>query len=81
MTAQASRVYLLCFGRPYHHARHYVGIALDGDVQRRVAEHLAGQGSSVRCRRRSRESSPNLTSGHRACGGLPGAGGSSRHPG
>ena len=47
MTAQAPRVYLLCFARPYWHARHYIGVALDGDVQRRFAEHLAGQGSPL----------------------------------
>ena len=47
-------VYVLCFSRPFHGAngrhpgaRHYVGIALDGDVQRRLAEHLAGQGSPL----------------------------------
>ena len=38
---------MLCFARPYWHARHYVGIALDGDVQRRFAAHLAGQGSPL----------------------------------
>ena len=42
-----ARVYLLHFGRRYHHARHYVGIAQDGDVQRRLAEHLAGHGSPL----------------------------------
>ena len=38
-------VYLLHFDRPLAHARHYIGIALDGDPHRRLAEHLAGQGS------------------------------------
>ncbi len=41
------RVYLLHFAQRYHHARHYVGVALDGDVQRRLAEHLAGHGSPL----------------------------------
>jgi hypothetical protein len=40
-------VYVLCFARPYWHARHYVGIAEDGDAQRRLAEHLAGHGSPL----------------------------------
>jgi hypothetical protein len=47
-------VYVLCFSRPFHGAngrhpgaRHYVGIAEDGDAQRRLTEHLAGQGSPL----------------------------------
>ncbi len=45
-------MYVLHFDRPYlsgHHpgARHYVGIALDGDVQRRLRQHLKGQGSPL----------------------------------
>jgi len=40
-------VYLLHFERPLAHARLYVGVALDGDVQRRLAEHLAGRGSPL----------------------------------
>jgi hypothetical protein len=40
-------VYLLHFDRPLAHARHYVGIALDGDPVRRLAEHLAGHGSPL----------------------------------
>ena len=56
MTAAASpRVYLLHFSQPYRGAngrhpqgaRHYIGVALDGDVQRRVAEHLSGHGSPL----------------------------------
>jgi hypothetical protein len=46
--------YVLHFTRPFHGAngrhigaRYYVGIALDGDVQRRLAEHLAGHGSPL----------------------------------
>src|SRR5438270_7808545 len=46
MTAVGS-VYLLCFDRPYHHARHYVGWTIDTDPARRFAEHLAGQGSPL----------------------------------
>jgi hypothetical protein len=46
------RVYGLCFRRNGEHARyvhagHYVGIALDGDVDRRVWEHLTGKGSPL----------------------------------
>src|SRR5919199_1847428 len=47
-------VYVLCFERPFHGAngrhpgaRHYIGIAPDGDVQRRLAEHLSGHGSPL----------------------------------
>jgi hypothetical protein len=40
-------VYLLHFEHPYHHARHYIGVALDGDVERRFGEHLAGHGSPL----------------------------------
>src|SRR5918911_1489625 len=40
-------VYLLHFERPFWHARHYAGIALDGDVQRRLQEHLSGHGSPL----------------------------------
>jgi len=40
-------VYLLHFERPLAHARHYVGVALDGDVERRLAEHLADRGSPL----------------------------------
>jgi hypothetical protein len=47
MTGQGGRVYLLCIQPAYFHARHYIGIALDGDVRRRVAEHLAGAGSPL----------------------------------
>jgi len=39
-----SVVYVLCFEHRYHRAHHYVGIAEDGDVDRRLAEHLAGHG-------------------------------------
>jgi len=47
-------VYVLCFRRPFHGAngrhpgaRHYIGIALDGDVERRLQEHLSGHGSPL----------------------------------
>jgi hypothetical protein len=40
-------LYVLHFDRAYHHARHYVGIAEDGDAQRRFREHLGGQGSPL----------------------------------
>src|ERR687886_491723 len=54
MRSAAPAVYVLCFSRPFHRAngrhpgaRHYVGIALDGDVERRLAAHLAGHGSPL----------------------------------
>ena len=54
MTPSQPVVYLLCFSRPFHGAngrhpgaRHYAGIALDGDVERRLAEHLSGHGSPL----------------------------------
>lgn len=37
-------VYTLHFSRPYEHARHYTGWALD--PERRVAEHLSGNGKA-----------------------------------
>jgi hypothetical protein len=47
-------VYVLHFERPFHGAngrhigaRHYVGFAQDGDAQRRLQEHLSGQGSPL----------------------------------
>jgi hypothetical protein len=46
-SAAEARVYLLHFDRPLAHARHYVGVDLDGDPHRRLAEHLAGQGSPL----------------------------------
>ena len=36
-----SAIYVLEFSRPLAHARHYIGIALDGDVERRLSEHFA----------------------------------------
>ncbi len=39
-------MYLLHFDKPYHHAKHYLGIAKNG-IERRVAEHLAGQGANL----------------------------------
>jgi predicted GIY-YIG superfamily endonuclease len=38
-------VYLLHFDRPYKHARHYIGWALDLDT--RLAEHAAGRGARL----------------------------------
>ena len=39
--------YLLHIEPAYHHARHYAGWTVDADPARRVAEHLAGQGSPL----------------------------------
>jgi hypothetical protein len=51
---QRGSVYLLHFSEPFHGAngrhigaRHYVGFSQDGDAQRRLQEHLAGQGSPL----------------------------------
>jgi len=41
------RCYLFHLEPPYHHARHYVGIALDGNVPRRLRQHISGQGSPL----------------------------------
>jgi predicted GIY-YIG superfamily endonuclease len=38
-------VYLLHFGEPYFHARHYVGFARD--VSRRLRQHRAGRGARL----------------------------------
>lgn len=37
-------LYLLHFDPPYRHARHYLGFS--DDIDRRVAEHVAGRSSS-----------------------------------
>lgn len=42
---QLGTVYVLHFEPAYHHARHYIGWALDVDA--RLAEHLAGTGSPL----------------------------------
>jgi len=41
------RCYLLHLDPPLAHARHYAGIALDGNVPRRVREHITGRGSPL----------------------------------
>jgi hypothetical protein len=38
-------VYLLCFERPYHHARHYLGFA--EALEARLAAHRAGRGARL----------------------------------
>lgn len=40
-------IYVLHFERAYHHAKHYIGIALDGNVNRRAFEHVTGIGSPL----------------------------------
>ena len=47
MAAQPGPVYLLHIEPAYHHARHYAGWTVDADPARRIAEHLAGQGSPL----------------------------------
>ena len=44
-TATAGTIYLIHFDRPYKHAGHYIGWALD--VRRRLAEHAAGRGAHL----------------------------------
>jgi predicted GIY-YIG superfamily endonuclease len=38
-------VYLLCFDRPYHHARHYLGFA--ENLEARLAAHRKGTGARL----------------------------------
>ena len=38
-------MYLVHFSRPYYHARHYLGFALD--LHRRLARHRRGEGSPL----------------------------------
>lgn len=40
-------IYILCFERPFKHARHYVGFTKRNDVAERVEQHLKGQGSPL----------------------------------
>jgi hypothetical protein len=47
VAAPESVVYVLHFDPPLHHARHYIGIAHDGDVARRLREHRKGRGSGL----------------------------------
>ncbi len=42
-----STLYLLHFDPPYRHARHYLGLVKDGNVSRRLYEHLQGRGSPL----------------------------------
>lgn len=38
-------VYLLHFDKPYHHAKHYIGYAVN--VEERIADHAAGRGARL----------------------------------
>lgn len=38
-------VYLVCFARPYHHARHYIGCC--GDLAARMQRHARGRGARL----------------------------------
>jgi predicted GIY-YIG superfamily endonuclease len=40
------RVYLICFERPYKHARHYMGWTARS-IEERIAEHMTGKGSRL----------------------------------
>jgi predicted GIY-YIG superfamily endonuclease len=45
MTGQLGVIYLLCFSRPYRHARHYCGWA--EDVLDRLNQHASGRGARL----------------------------------
>jgi predicted GIY-YIG superfamily endonuclease len=45
MSQPIGTVYLLHFDRPYQHARHYLGWALD--LNTRLADHNAGRGARL----------------------------------
>ena len=40
-------VYLICFDRKYHHARHYLGFCEDGNLEKRMDAHMMGSGSKL----------------------------------
>ena len=42
-------VYLICFDRPYHHARHYIGYCDDKEesLKDRIARHKKGDGANI----------------------------------
>ena len=43
--AQVGVCYLLCFDRPFGHARHYLGFSTN--LESRLAAHAAGQGANL----------------------------------
>jgi hypothetical protein len=43
----AGTVYLLCFDRPFAHARHYLGWASPGHLGLRLSHHEAGTGANL----------------------------------
>lgn len=43
----AGTVYLVCFTAPFSHARHYMGWAGPGNLDRRLAHHQAGTGANL----------------------------------
>ena len=46
-TGAVGTIYLLHFGAPIAHARHYVGWCRRGEAERRLAEHRRGCGSPL----------------------------------
>ncbi len=40
-------VYLLCFDKPYKHARHYIGFCENGNVEKRINRHYKGNSSRL----------------------------------
>ncbi len=40
------KVYLICFEKKYHHAKHYIGFA-ESDVEKRLEKHRKGQGAKL----------------------------------
>ena len=45
MTSKIGIIYLICFDKPYHHARHYLGFTTD--LQKRIDKHMSGEGSKL----------------------------------
>lgn len=45
MSSDAGTVYLICFNRPYKHARHYLGWAKH--LEERIEHHRAGTGARL----------------------------------
>ena len=40
-------VYLICFKSKLHHAKHYVGFAEEGNLEKRIETHRRGNGSKL----------------------------------
>lgn len=40
-------VYLICFEKPYKHAKHYIGFCEDGNLEQRLKRHKQGNGARL----------------------------------